>query len=617
MDIAITSKFRPFTYDEMVKPLMQYREVYDKMAQDYTTLQAQAKMWENEVNRDNNPEAYAMYKRYTDDLNNLVEDFSKGMNMNNRRALLSMKSRYASDIEPIARASKRKEMLSEEQRKMIAQNPTMLYQRMANNMSLDDFINNPNADYGQQYSGALITKQVAEAAANIAKEARDSEEGRRKLRKLLPYQYEQVQQSGFSREAVMRAILDEPGADRILTGLVDSAINTSGVLNWGNQNTISRAYDYARQGLYHAIGQTQYQTITDQYGMQAALNEQQHRHRLAEQKHAQDLANAQRDAVKDYDQGKISLRGNVDAELTPEEVRGNKALYNHWKKEGWINNRGDFTVKGLRQLRKEASLVNYMYQYTHAKTREERRAAAKGLESLGAIFESRQSVRLRSREGNNDYYFNRQLYDFARNAGISRADIVGLKGNETGWKAAPTFNGALRKMNEGKQYKTVPEIDMFTQKITTSEAKNQVKSALKTGGNATLKPITGVTKDGKINVSYKGVIKAKDLDKEDITRIGFLPDRPGVLVIQIDGQDYLCEEGLAKTVLGESTYSQFEGSVKNIKGAENKVSMNNSINNAHNFMGRIGQGVSYEQPKRDLSEGTNVYPLDPDSYYDE
>lgn len=283
MSLVITSQFRPFTYDEMVKPLVQYKEAYDKVEQDYSTLSAQTEMWKDIANQTDSPEAYARYKSYSDQLNSVITDFSKGMNINNRRALIGMKRRYYSDIQPIADAYKRKSTLAEEQRKAELANPTMLWERKASDMSLDEFINNPDAGYGRQYSGALIAQQVAGAASNLAKEARDSKEGKTRLKQILPYQYEFIQQNGFSSDAVMRAILGSPNAESILTGLVDKAIDTSGIgrldsegnptgEGWGDLYTRRRAYDYARQGLWDAIGGSQRHMVTDTYSMKKQLD---------------------------------------------------------------------------------------------------------------------------------------------------------------------------------------------------------------------------------------------------------------------------------------------------------------------------------------------------------
>lgn len=267
-NLVVDSKFDPFTYQELLHPVMTATQAHQQLEDAYGELSTKANIWENLANEQTDPKAYKMYKSYANDLANQADQLAReGLNPSSRQKMLNMKARYASDITPIEQAYARRKELADEQRKALAANPTMLYQRMANTMSLDEFLNNPQADYGQSYSGALLTQQVANAAANIAKEARDSEEGRRKLRQILPYQYELIRQNGFSRDAVMKAIMSDPNADKILTGLVDNAITMSGVNNWGDDLTRQKALDYARQGLYSAIGQTDYNMVTDQAGL--------------------------------------------------------------------------------------------------------------------------------------------------------------------------------------------------------------------------------------------------------------------------------------------------------------------------------------------------------------
>lgn len=265
--LVINSRFRPFEYQELLAPALMATQAHQAVEEAYADLSTKASIWDKMANEATDPKAHAMYKKYADDLQSYSDKLAQyGLTPTSRQAMLNMRSRYAQDIVPIENAYKRKQAQMEEQRKALLQNPTLLLSRRAANTSLDDYLDNPDLDY-ESYSGALITQQVASAAANIAKEARDSEEGRRKLRQILPYQYEMVQQRGFSREAVMEAIMNSPNADRVLTGLVEDAIGTSGVKNWGDTTTLARAYDYARQGLYSAIGETNYQMLTDQAGL--------------------------------------------------------------------------------------------------------------------------------------------------------------------------------------------------------------------------------------------------------------------------------------------------------------------------------------------------------------
>ena len=88
MYLQLNTRFNPFTYDEMVKPLLYYQEAYDKTEAAYDTLAQQTEMWRNIANRDKSPEAFAMYQRYSNDLANAADSFGQGMTSQNRRALI-------------------------------------------------------------------------------------------------------------------------------------------------------------------------------------------------------------------------------------------------------------------------------------------------------------------------------------------------------------------------------------------------------------------------------------------------------------------------------------------------------------------------------------------------
>ena len=105
MYLTVNTKFNPFTYEELVKPLMEYGKAYKEVEDAYSTLSEQAAAFSNDVNKATSPEAYRMYSKYTKALNAAMEDFSKGMTGANRAQLMQMKRDYANSIVPIARAS--------------------------------------------------------------------------------------------------------------------------------------------------------------------------------------------------------------------------------------------------------------------------------------------------------------------------------------------------------------------------------------------------------------------------------------------------------------------------------------------------------------------------------
>ena len=308
MQLVINSKFRPFSYDELIKPLVQYKEAYDRVEADYSNLAAQTEQWKDIVNQTQSPEAYAMYSKYANDLNNIVDDFSKGMTLKNRSQLLAMKRRYASDIKPIENAANRRKELADEQRKIYAQDPTRLWQKKASDMSLDEFIHNPSADYGKEISGAALTAQVAANASALAKEFRDNPE---KIRKLAGDDYyEYVKQRGFSSQAVLAAIMDSPDASPVLTNLVESTIDATGVKDWGSKSTIKQAYEYARYGLWNAIGQDEAQLVNNWRAQENLSNA----HAMARQKAAQEFQKSEREATQEFQREQIAPREIIGAD---------------------------------------------------------------------------------------------------------------------------------------------------------------------------------------------------------------------------------------------------------------------------------------------------------------
>lgn len=266
------AKFRPFSYQEMLQPLQAYTQEYNTIQEGMGELGTKADIFDKMANEQTDPQAYAMYKQYSNDLAAQAESLAKqGLTPASRQGLIDMKRRYSSEIIPIEQAYKRRQELVDEQRKLQAQDNTLLFDRPASTLSLDELISNP-ALSPQSYSGALLSKQVGTAAQNLAKEVRENP---RKWRTILGNQYyETIMQKGFRPEEIMQAVQNNPEASPILQGIVEDAVGSSGIKNWNDENILNRAYDYARQGLWNAVGETQYQTLSNKaydYAMQERL----------------------------------------------------------------------------------------------------------------------------------------------------------------------------------------------------------------------------------------------------------------------------------------------------------------------------------------------------------
>lgn len=198
MYLQLDTKFNPFTYDEMVKPLVYYKEAYDKAEEAYSNLTQQTESFRDVVNQEASPEAFQMYQRYSGDLNNVVDDFSKGMTSRNRRALMGLKKRYSQDIVPIAKASEAMDKANDFRDKA---GPDAIFEVGRYN-SLDQFLHGKTAN-NKYESRDTITKTTAAMTQAIMAEAVKEPE----FKKVMDGQYwETIQHSGGSYEQLMEAL---------------------------------------------------------------------------------------------------------------------------------------------------------------------------------------------------------------------------------------------------------------------------------------------------------------------------------------------------------------------------------------------------------------------------
>lgn len=382
--IINNAQFRPFSYAELIQPLQQQTDYQNQLEDAISQLGAQADAVGSMANQTTDPETYARYKAYSDALAQQASDLAqRGLTPGSRSILNNLRQSYSTDIVPIQNAVTRRREFEDEQRKMSLQDPTRIWQRRAGSISLDELVNNPNMDYGQSYSGAMIAQQAYQAAGNLAKEAQNSEAGRQKLRELLPYQYEYIRQRGFTSDAVLKAIQGSPEASKILTGLVDQVVASTGIQNWNDPVALQRAYDYARQGLWAAVGTQDSQIITDQWGLEQAKSALDHKYREKEMRQAQtpppedpNIPDYSRDVLTPG-KGKVN-RNEVKSLLGIDPVSGKYSKYvdvavgQQYKTSFWQDDPGSITYKKFRLWTDKGTMLSRQQFVNQGKTQKER-----------------------------------------------------------------------------------------------------------------------------------------------------------------------------------------------------------------------------------------------------
>ena len=288
---------------EMMTPLVMYKDAYEKSEAAYEDLSSKADTFKYLAKKlEDNPdsEAAKIYKGYADELSKQAEDLARnGLSMNNRRALTNLKRRYQGEIGRLVSAD---EAMREEQklrRTMNAKDSSMLY--ATDNLNIDDFLdgNNPNL---YNISGTeLYTRGAAAGKSASSRVYSAGDEGST----LGGYYKKWVERNGYSKESMdafranasaipelqqaADAILAERGVmdnltganlerarQSVLNGIIDGAVyaesvkpvrdegvmsaaqKASNALGWANHNESVRQHNlqlkmagYDENGVYH------------------------------------------------------------------------------------------------------------------------------------------------------------------------------------------------------------------------------------------------------------------------------------------------------------------------------------------------------------------------------
>lgn len=258
--IISNAKFRPFSYDEIVKPLVQYKEAYDKAEADYTNLVTQTEVWKDIANQTNSPKAYQMYKAYSDDLSSMVDDFSKGMTLTNRSALMGLKRRYASEIIPIERASKELDKRDAFVAETLAKNPNAVFEKGGD--SIDDYLGGKRANT-TYWDGNSALKRVAAKAEAVGKALYSNPTAKLFLN---GQQYQISQLNGISPEELSQILLNPENinteAGRQMRKIVDDEL---GSLNMNNYSKLDQAKinNIVATGMYAGLAKPTYNYVAN------------------------------------------------------------------------------------------------------------------------------------------------------------------------------------------------------------------------------------------------------------------------------------------------------------------------------------------------------------------
>lgn len=556
------TNFRPFSYQEMLAPVMMANEAHQKLEEAYSELDSQANAIGSLADETNDPVTYQRYKAYESALRTQADALAKnGLTPGSRQSLLDLKGRYAKDITPIQNAITRRRELADEQRKALLQNPTLMFQRDMNSMSyessLDRFLENPDYDYGERYSGALLTQQVSQAAGNLAKELYNYGNGK----KLDAYTKTFLQQHGFTRDQVLDAISNPNRAQSqpVLNSIVEQVIGSSDIASWADQPTMDKAYYHARQGLWSAIGQTNVSTYED-YGAKLAAQE-------AMQKRLNDYQRQQAalDKLKMYNINPSSLYGKEEVVAQNKKT---KDLLEKFKNKGYFNSSGNLTREGMKALQNAT----------------ERSQWRRGPGS--------EYYEVPVRTG--DWEFK----DWALKHGLTQANIDASNAGDA--SINNYYKSTLAKINSGELATGTPNIDIYRQAVRDKTTRDFLAEKVTNtiGADGKIYRVGDLTvTDGKVTMGRGKGVSQEDFKKlvkdSPILYIANSPVTNNQIIELTDGSRFIMPADMLDNINRDNLAG---ANVKIMQSASSKEAAVN-LNNANSYLGALlnyneGTGIS-------------------------
>jgi hypothetical protein len=283
--LIVNPKFTPMTLDEQIAPLVAYRAMWDNQNKEISNLQKSATeasllLGPNDIEE---KEAYDAYKK---DIEAAADRLNKvGYDAESERILRNARNVFARDITPIITASKTREEEVNSQLNTLASNPYAKFAMPASSVSLSTYRKDPTFRANKYFVDATKARSAVETMATEVAKQIYAKDGKfyDALEKIpgMPFKLNVLRHKGFTPQDLL-------GDNEILDFIVNAAVDpiNANIDAWDRidnatkENTKNWLKDVAKQGLFKSIGDQIINNMTDEYGMQAALENLRHRHNI-------------------------------------------------------------------------------------------------------------------------------------------------------------------------------------------------------------------------------------------------------------------------------------------------------------------------------------------------
>lgn len=257
------SKFEPYSYDELVKPLVRATEAHRQTQEVYDELAANAESVGALISK-NDPRTQELFDSYSNTLDSYINDLQQnGYGLNAQRGLTQLRRMYGRNITSIQNAITSRREWAKDYAKRTETDHTLITDMNPAEQSLDNWIDNPEFGMYRSVSGATLFDQTSKIAA-AWKDQLASEANTREWSPILNGMYaESASFYGATGEQLKKAqsiflsgapVTDTDPMVNALVGIMNSVFDSSGIASWKNEDATYRAKEYIAEGASSALG---------------------------------------------------------------------------------------------------------------------------------------------------------------------------------------------------------------------------------------------------------------------------------------------------------------------------------------------------------------------------
>ena len=343
--LTVNPKFTPFTYDELIKPIEAYQNVYDTYDATYEKALEDVSKFSS-LNAETDNEAYQKYQNYLQNIQNQKEALYKsGLSSSTRRGFQDLRNTYATEIKPMEIAYDKKIEDINNYDKLMMTNPQMRAVRNPHETTLSEYMNNPDLD--NRYVDLNAVSKVASDAFSKARQTYLNKSN------LDSYTYQIITRYGETPAAIMKGLQEatqdgdpktRSQAAQIITSIRDSVRNQFGYDDINNDNVRQDIDNTIYNSAWSLQGQEDIK-YTENYGARQNAQNAEYDRRLKNQ--------------REYEEGKA--RALAEAERKKKEAESvikptsyeYKTNYKRPVVEKFqVDNKGNLTSEKLNKLNK-------------------------------------------------------------------------------------------------------------------------------------------------------------------------------------------------------------------------------------------------------------------------